>query len=39
MLKAKEGGLDMDQVEIGAFIAALRLERGWTQEELGSGWG
>lgn len=25
----------MDQVRIGAFIAALRLERGWTQEELG----
>lgn len=25
----------MDQVKIGAFIAQLRLERGWTQEELG----
>ena len=25
----------MDQVKIGAFIAALRRERGWTQEELG----
>lgn len=25
----------MDQVKIGAFIAALRREKGWTQEELG----
>lgn len=25
----------MDQIKIGAFIAQLRLERGWTQEELG----
>ncbi len=25
----------MDQVKIGAFIAQLRRERGWTQEELG----
>ena len=25
----------MDQMKIGAFIAALRLERGWTQEKLG----
>ena len=25
----------MDQIKIGAFIARLRLERGWTQEDLG----
>ncbi len=25
----------MDQVRIGAFIAQLRREKGWTQEELG----
>lgn len=25
----------MDQMKIGAFIAALRKEKGWTQEELG----
>ena len=25
----------MDQVKLGAFVAQLRRERGWTQEELG----
>lgn len=35
MLKAGKGGLDMDQVKLGAFVAQLRRERGWTQEELG----
>ena len=25
----------MDQVQLGAFVAQLRRERGWTQEELG----
>lgn len=28
--------MKMDQKKIGEFIAALRKERGWTQEELGS---
>lgn len=34
MLNGK-GGRRVDQVKIGAFIAQLRREKGWTQEELG----
>ena len=31
----QKGGNAMDQVRIGSFIAQLRREKGWTQEELG----
>lgn len=30
------GGMNMDQVKIGKFIAALRKEKAMTQEQLGA---
>lgn len=34
MIVAEKGGYFMDQIKIGAFIAALRKEQGLTQRQL-----